>query len=346
MTIYFVYYFFIIILGFFLKNKKQQFFLFFSFLILFLVIAFRHPSMGIDLHYGSNLGYIGAYKYFSSCSWKKLFERSVFSAFEIGFVIFNKLLSYVSQNPQMLLIGTTFFSFCPIFYTIKKESCDSLLSLIIYLGLPSFLMVFSALRQAIAISFVFSAIPLIKKKHFFLQLLLILFASTFHKTSLVFLLAYPSYHIKWSSGLRITISFCILVLLYCFSSRLYSLFGLFVGYEVDNNGSNGLFLVYSCIYFLFSLIDKTDEDRGFLNLFFLSCCIMCFEHLSNVVSRLAMYYEMVLVLLIPSLYSKHKKESFFLTVVTMVCFIVAGLYFLKNEYWAMAFPYHFSWEII
>ena len=359
MTIYYLYYALIIILGFILKDKKRELYILTSFLVLFLIIALRHPSMGIDLHYGYENGYIGVYSVYSNCPWEKVFNLN-YVFYEKGFLLFNKVLGIFSKQPQMLLIGTALVSLVPVFFTIYKESEDSLFSILIYLGLPSFLMVFSALRQVIAISLVFLSIVYIRKKKFFTQLILILLAATFHKTALVFLVAYPLYYVKIPLNGRLY-SICFLLILYCYSRQIMPyLSRIMPAYVIDNNGSNTLFLVYVLLYGLCSTLDYNGENNGYLNIFYIACCVMCFEHLNSVIARLAMYFEMSLVLLLPSILKNDSGYCLQLPVkilrnqavykafriLTIVCFIFAGLYFIKTTYWSMANPYHFFWETI
>lgn len=347
MLVYYLYYLVILSLGILIGNSNKKTYLAICLFFLFFIIAFRHPSMGIDLHYGTSDGYLGAFEFFANSTWGKTLTKAAFMGYEIGYVIFNKLLSYISVDYQVLLIATTILTIVPVFYTIGKESVDPLISIIVYLGLPSYLMVFSALRQTMAISLLFLTVPLIKRKKVFLQLLLILIASSFHKTALVFILAYPAYHVRIQPALRFHSIFFLLVL-YCFSAFLLPLIASKTGYSYifDNNGANTLFIVYVLIYILCFTIDIEGEYNGLLNLFFIACCLMCFEHLSNIISRLAMYFEMSLILLLPAVFRKYIKEYSVIRLILILCFVLAGLYFLRTTYWTMSYPYHFMWETI
>lgn len=346
MLVYYLYYLVVISLGILLSNRNRGLYLTVCFFLLFFIIAFRHPSMGIDLHYGTDYGYLGAYEYFAGNSWKVALSKGLFQHYELGYVVYNKIISYFSDNYQMLLISTTAITFVPVFSVINKESEDPLLSIVVYLGLSSFLMVFSALRQTIAISLLFSTIPLIRKKRFYLQLFIVLVAALFHKTALVFLIAYSAYHIRIQPALRFhTLYF--LIILYCLSSFVFPLFTRIYGaYSIDNNGSNTLFIVYVFIYYLCFIIDTEGEYNGLLNLFFIACCLMCFEHLNNVVSRIAMYFEMPLILLLSAVFKNKIREYSLVRLIIILCFTFAGLYFLRTTFWTMSYPYHFMWEII
>ena len=81
MTVYFIFYVIIIVFGLFVGDRRRGLYVGISFLLLFALIALRHPSMGFDLQYGSEKGYLGAYRYFASCSWREIFAREKFDKY-------------------------------------------------------------------------------------------------------------------------------------------------------------------------------------------------------------------------------------------------------------------------
>ena len=111
--------------------------------------------------------------------------------FERGFIIYNKLVGFLGTDRQMFLFVTAAVSIVPIMYYLSKNSKNMLLSIIIYLGLPVFLLCFSGLRHAIAIGITSLSMIYIKEKSLVKFILLVLLASTFHFTAIVFLIAYP-----------------------------------------------------------------------------------------------------------------------------------------------------------
>lgn len=52
MTVYFIFYVIIIVFGLFVGDRRRGLYVGISFLLLFALIALRHPSMGFDLQYG------------------------------------------------------------------------------------------------------------------------------------------------------------------------------------------------------------------------------------------------------------------------------------------------------
>lgn len=88
-----------------------------------------------------------------------------------------------------------FFSFS-LFNLLKRYSSNVYVSFIVSLSLGSFGFMLSALRQILAISVIMFAFRYIEEKKLVKFVALTLFASLFHSTAIVFLLAYPLYRIK------------------------------------------------------------------------------------------------------------------------------------------------------
>ena len=85
-------------------NKKMQrvFFAWFGGILLFLLFAFRHQSMGIDLGYKKDIGYLASFDKISTFSWKQTWNVKVYH-YERGYIIFNKVVSAVWNNRQFFL---------------------------------------------------------------------------------------------------------------------------------------------------------------------------------------------------------------------------------------------------
>lgn len=92
------------------------------------------------------------------------------------------------------LIGI-FYSFA-LYNLIKHYSSNVYISFIVSISLGSFGFMLSALRQILAISVIMFAFKYLEEKRVFKFIVLTLFASLFHSTAIVFLLAYPLYRIK------------------------------------------------------------------------------------------------------------------------------------------------------
>lgn len=330
------------------KNKNRNVAIFCSVAVI-AVIAFRHPSMGVDLNYGGNTGYLFSYHEISGFSWSRIFGQPYLN-YEKGYVVFNKLLSYLFTDVQFLLIACALISLIPVCVFLYKNSSSMVMSLIIYMSLPTFVFVYSGLRQAIAIGICYIAISFAYKKKFLPFLFAVILAVVFHKTSILFLVAFPLMNIKFKQVHR-WISLGILAFVFVFRTQIYSIAILLFGKTTkpDNNGAYVFFLALVAVYVVcFIYSDKTRKNEGFLNLLFVACLIQAMGGVQNTVVRAAYYFIPVVAVLIPNVVMRIK-DSFERTVIStgaIAAFSVYGFYVIYSTDWAMAYPYHFFWEVI
>lgn len=159
-------------------NHKKGIVLF-IFLISFLFFALRYRTVGADTPV-----YWSMYSEFASHSWEWVLTGQ---RFEIGYSIFCKLLTYISKNPQTLLIASGAFISSCVSWFIYKYSKDVTLS-----GFLWFVLcigdALNIMRGYMAFSILLIAIDRLicgSKKKFLLWVLL---ATTFHNVALVSLI--------------------------------------------------------------------------------------------------------------------------------------------------------------
>lgn len=312
-----------------------------------LIVSLRHPSMGVDLQYGKYEGYLGAYLDLAKHTWKFFFAFEPYRNFETGYLFFNKLVASISgTNIQVFLTFCAIVSMVPIFRLIYEESVYPLISLIIYLGLPTFMIVFSTLRQAMAVSICFASVEFIKRKKLVPFLLLVLLATSFHYSAFLFIVSYPLYNIKLDKKHRCC-SIGIIVIVYLVKARLFSLLSVLLKKDavMDNNGAFVLFATFFLIYIFGSFVIK-EKDEGFLNLFFIACCVQALAGVFTTATRVGYYFMPFLTILIPNIIDtvENFRVRRLLKVFVPICFIVFGLYSIYSTTWSMAYPYIFFWS--
>ena len=321
-----------------------------SSIVVVLILGLRHPSMGNDLRYQSSNGYLGAFDSIVSYPWSKIWNIKVLN-YERGYIIYNKLVGFLGADRQMFLFVTAAVSIVPIMYYLSKNSKNMLLSIIIYLGLPVFLMCFSGLRQSIAIGITSLSMVCIKDKSLVKFVLLVLLASTFHSTAIVFLVAYPLYHIKISnkwdaiSIISIPVVYILRVPLFNIISRL-----LKDNAKMEDTGALTLFIIFALIYVgLVILNKKQNRPGGYINIFYLACLCQAFAGVYYTAMRVGYYFMIALAIGLPEVLQDMKSErdenkSYKIAYgVVVALFIIYGLYAIKTSTWAMACPYKFFW---
>jgi hypothetical protein len=257
-----------------------------------LVIALRHPSMGVDLGDGRTFGYLYSFSVISQYTIKELILLKSFLNYEKGYLLLNKLIGEIYNNPQFFLAVCALITFALIGISVYKLSCDYAMSYIVYLGLPCFLINYSGLRQSLAIGIIALSYCFIKEKKLFQFIISVLFASAFHFSAFVFLLAYPLYHMKKNTVIRLA---SVLALSIVYISR-YDIFRilsrLFKENAVpDNNSSVILFIAFTAVYTILILFESNnDETNGYINIFYLACFCQAMGGVYSIVIRVGYYF--------------------------------------------------------
>ena len=316
--------------------------------LVFSILAFRHPSMGIDLGYGSSGGYLGSFQILSHYSFSEILSLPGFFHYEKGYILFNWFLGFFGDNYQILLIASAFLSIIPIIILFYKESVSLELSYIIYLSLQSFLICFSGLRQGIAVGICMVAFFFIQKHAWKKFIALVLLASTFHSSAIFFLPAYPMFFFKISKNGR-WYSVLTIVAVFLLKNPLSFLIGKIIKYNmsVDNNGAINYFIIFTLVYiFSFLFANENEKNNGLLNLMLLGCFVLAFSSVLILASRVGYYYFNFLALLLPRALTDIKLKYFKLSaqIICLTCFSIFALYIFYTPSWAMTNPYKFFWE--
>lgn len=164
------------------KNiKKYLSIIFFVFAIL---IGLRSSSVGDD-----TIGYINNFNLVRQYGSLSAVINS--SRFEVGYLVYVRLLTMISDNAQILLIVTAIivsFSFGRFIY---RYSNNPWLSVLMFLTLDFFDTCMSSVRLSLAIAFLLFAYDGLIERRFIKTLIFTLIAASMHYTSIVFLILYP-----------------------------------------------------------------------------------------------------------------------------------------------------------
>ena len=334
------------------RKKFNKLFTIVFFISLLLLIGFRHPSMGHDLRYGSSNGYLGSFDIIGSMSWPEVLRIKIFLNYERGFIIFCKLISFICHNTQFFLFISAFLSLFPIFLFIYKKSENVIMSSVIYMGVPAFLIIYSGIRQGIAIGLCFFALLFLKEKNgkwnIIGFILIVLLAGTFHSSAFMFLIALPLYYLRLNKTAR-WLSVCLLPVIYIVRYQLFYLLSKIFKDEAvaEDNGSVTLLLVFIGIYMI-CILFSTSDDREFswyMNMFYIACVCQIFGGVYGTAMRLGYYFMIFLALLLPKLITqlKDKNDKLIFKMGITVAFGAFALYSIYTTTWAMAYPYSFFW---
>lgn len=110
--------------------------------------------------------------------------------FEYGYRLFNKLISYISHNPQTIIICTGLMTVGLFAILIKRYSPNPLLSLWLYVTLGLFQTQMNISRNSLAIIITYFGIKYIHNNKFFSFLFFVLIGSLIHSSVLLMIPIY------------------------------------------------------------------------------------------------------------------------------------------------------------
>lgn len=329
-------------------QKKNKAVLSFFFCMLTVLLMFRHKSVGSDTNH-----YMQIFSRFSKLEWEHLASTH----YEIGFAVFNKVISVFSKKPQVFISVAAIAVSLMIYPTYKRLCVDPSLTIVLYCTMSTFVMMFSGIRQMLAIGIAFLAYECVRKHKLLLFLLLALLAMSFHTSGFMLLFMYPLYHAhitrKW-----LYVMIPAMVLVFVLNRPIFSVLAALLERYTQYDGSISstgaytmliLFLAFSAFSFL--IPDESSMDRetvGLRNFLLLALVLQMFAPLHTLAMRMNYYYIIFIPLLIPRIIAYRSvrwRQVATLGRHTMVVFFL--VYFFIYAYGGNnlhVFPYHFFWE--
>ena len=324
------------------KNEKMIKTILVSLITLQMVclLAFRDETVGVDTQ-----GYVYKFKYIFPIM---DYEQFMDYRFEIGFKILTKIISVFTENEHIYLFIIALLSIIPVALLIYKHSKLPFLSFSLYVSLNYYAFTFSGLRQAIAYGIIFISYNYICEKKIMKFALSVILASFFHKSALIFLPAYFFSNLKINKFTLFGI-FILDVLVFIFSREIFLIAsGVFYdSYEiVESLSINWLLLcltiVISSMPFYRNLISISKYNNSLYVFSIIGVSIMLLAIVGTNVMRVADYYFMFVIILIPEvIYSlQDKRFAIFCRYLLVFFMLFLYLWFLNQDGFEIV-PYTF-----
>lgn len=298
-----------LLFGAFLTPSHQRFYLFISFIILFILAAFREVSVGTDTQGYEELFY--------------RLKRGIPIRQEIGWQYLNKIVIYFGGGFEYVLIVSSLLVLLPVFFVSKNYSDNPMLSIFLYFAFYIYLQSFNITRQTIAVSIVLIAYTFLLKNQYWRYCLIIGVASLFHITALlclplVFIDRVPDKKFIFLALIGGSLLFGVV-----FSNFILINSASLFGYEnylerFDSGVGVGVFLLALNAFGVFVVFSA--RDRG--TLFKLFIVYIVFANLTSAVPfgyRIIFYFTIVQILFLPSFVRanvfKPPQLAFFLVII-------------------------------
>ena len=313
-------------------------------LLLFSISAFRADTVGTDLP-----SYITKFEAIPRLGWADM------SAIEQdrGFYLFIKLLSYIDLSPRFYVVVIAAIFAVSVSVFIYRYSREPILSFYALLPLGLFSFSMTGLRQALAISVLLFAYPHLVERKWVRFFLVVLLASAFHATAIVFAVAY------FVAFRRVTYRIVLLGLVcvagayvyrYAFATFFVDHFGEQRGLSITEAGGGiTTLLMYSGILVFGLLVGgrgwQCDHSTAVLyGILVVGVIFQMMTPLLNEFFRISMYFSLYNVLFIPAAVISIRGR-FLRTLCYVTALVVLSILYFGFTYDnAGVYPYRGLWE--
>ena len=333
-----------------LKVNKDVAYLFCIFSVFFVLLAFRDVSVGNDTQ-----NYADLYDTIVNGYLKED------TRYEVGYILYNKVLGVFSSSYRLLLIVSAFIVVCSFASIIRKFSNKIWLSVLLLFLLSYFDISANLLRQAIAMAILLCAFDILLKKRSALFVIYVLFASTFHLMSLVFVVAIIVPYVNLTKT-SLLILLLVLMGAYFLSDYLvnyiFNNIALYSSYENSEyvlggikiaSILNSLIFALVLIFSLFKYQDLKDDlvTRSAFWMVAIGEILLLLSLGFNQIGRVSKMFTIFAIILIPNVLSIIKRKSGKLYIILCILWIIflTIQYLLIVKYrsnWHGIYPYKLS----
>lgn len=327
------------------KTNNIKPFLIISGLILFLYASLRAHNLQPDIPI-----YVNYFNKYATYDYQEITMIFSGTAKDPTFHFVGWLFSKVFINVQWWLAfiaGISLAVFCYLFY---KESKNPILSVIGLISLGYFEFTLSGLRQAVALSFTMLSFFSIKNKRPIKFIILVLLASLFHRTALIFLITYPIANSKMNKMHFIVAT--VVIALFIFGQSFIRNFmqeyledTQYEGYINRTVNLTVSGLVIQLVIFIFCLyyypaVSKNYKSANILyNMSYLGVLFQIFSSMIAEMFRVSMYFSVFNLILIPMVISVESDSK-----LKRLLNFVIGVIFIFYIVWTGIPKYSFFWS--
>lgn len=316
--------------------------------ILLLMLILRHETVGIDLK-----NYKVIFEFIAKSTLRVGLNRSA----EIAYSALNKVISLFTSDFRWLLVVVAWLSIWFVAIAYEKYSSDASLTIALFICLTNFILLFSGLRQAIAISLGLAAFEQVRAKKLVSFFAIVVVAILFHTSAFMLMFMYPLYHVKITRKWLLWV-IPALVIVFVFNRQIFgvltAILSMYTKYDAQISATGAytmliLYVLFALFAYLIPDEQKMDQDTvGMRNFLLLAVALQMFAPLHNLAMRMNYYYMVFIPLVIPRIIacrSKRWSQVALLARHIMVIFFIVYFFMTAPKENALGtFPYRFFWE--
>lgn len=280
------------------------------FLLLFILLVCRHETLGRDLD-----NYHVYFTYYSGASFSSVLKERQ----DILYWMLNWAVGHITNDYQVFLAVVALIVVLPIGKLYSEDKQYGFLKLVLFMNMSNFVMLFSGLRQSIAISMGLIAYEFVRRKRPFLFLFFALLALGFHHTAFMILLYYPVYHMRLNKN-QLWFIIPSIVLTFVFNRQIFGLLTQimvsFMGdkYDVEMESTGAylmiiLFALFAVAAYFFPDEEKMGaEAKGLRNFLLMALLLQCFAPVHEWAMRMNYYFIIFIPVVMPQVF-KYTKDN-------------------------------------
>lgn len=292
---------------------------------------------------------------FSSISELPLSIDISFGRFEKGFVLLNKFLSFISTNPQIILIFSSMVTYIALYIFIRRESKHYWISIILFLINGYYRLSMSAIRQMIAISILIFGYYALKEKKYIKYMIIATVAFSIHSSAIVPAIIIYIATLNWKKfyyKILLTISIVVMLskdIIIKLVSMFFN-FSRYIGSKYDD-GINiaSIMLVLMCLACLLVIYYSNKKDYNsniFFKIEFIRLCMLLIALRLNSIDRMADYFFVFEIVGVTNALSKYKYQNTrqILLISLFFCYILYSVIWgVMRPDTQMIWPYKTFW---
>ena len=304
------------------------------FIILIVLLSLRDVSIGRDL-----MNYKSYFEQISVLSLKEIFRVEV----EGLYLLLNWIVSRFTRDFQVLLSIIAVITTLPIAMVYCQDRKHGFLKIVLLMNMSTFVLLFSGLRQSIAIAIALIAYKYVKEKNLVKFLLTALIALGFHHSAFIIFTFYPLYHItlkkKHLWGVVPSVFF-----VFIFNKPIFNFATMLLGTisedkytaEIESTGAYSmliLFIVFAAFSYLFPHEKMMDQETlGLRNFLLVAVFFQCFAPIHMLAMRMNYYFIIFIPILIPKLlrYRTENEQDFILLAKSVLIVFFVGYYLITT----------------
>ncbi len=297
------------LVGFGEESKQNNFGLPVFFLILMVLLACRAESIGNDTR---------NYHYMFETSADATVSDIFSDVADCLFRFFNFVLRQITDNFQIYLFIVALWCILPIAVYYCWDRRHSVLKIALFVNMSTFILLFSGIRQAMAISLGVVAFCCLKNKKRILFFIVATVCTFIHNSGFMVFFLFPLYYLRLKSKHLIFLVPAMATLL-VFNRQIFGLLtGILASYnsrfdaEISSTGAITMLIVFAAfLAFSYWIGDETqmdDEAFALRNILMFAVMLQCFATLHTLAMRMGYYFIIFIPAAMGNVLNASKKQ--------------------------------------